>query len=213
MTKERSRGGRPRLADAGDVDRRLLDAAYDLFVTQGFGATSCEAVARQAGAGKASLYARFPNKGRLFEAVVQRHANTLPAAAEVDPNLPLEERLRRAGLDMLEHALRPETLAMMRQVVATADRFPAIAAEASRIGWEGGRERVLKAICSGADRPAAVETLTDQFIDLVFAPHQLRALLGDDRLTLLAQAPARVDQALALLKATGALATVGRAAT
>lgn len=187
------------------MDRRLLDAAFDLFVTQGFSATSCEAVARRAGAGKASLYARFPSKGHLFEAVVRRHAKARPAAAEMDPGLMLEDRLRQVGRDMLEHALRPETLAMMRQVVATADRFPAVAAEASRIGWEGGRDRVRHAICSGADRPAAVEALIDQFIDLVFAPHQLRALLGEDRGDLRDQAGARVDRAISILKATGML--------
>lgn len=208
MTIDRSRGGRPRREDAGEVDRRLLDAAFELFTTQGFSATSCEGVARQAGAGKASLYARFPTKGHLFEAVVRRHAEALPAAAEMEPGLMLEDRLRHVGRNMLEHALRPETLAMMRQVVATADRFPAVAAEASRIGWEGGRDRVRHAICSGLDRPDAVDALVDQFIDLVFAPHQLRALLGEDRAGLLDQAGARVEQAIAMLKATGALPRV-----
>jgi AcrR family transcriptional regulator len=187
------------------VDRRLLDAALDLFITRGFAATSCEAVARQAEAGKASLYARFPNKNSLFEAVVRRQASTLPAVAETHPDLRLEERLRMAGRQMLDHALRPETLAMMRLVVATADRFPDLAVEASRIGWEGGRSSVRNAILSGPDRPADVDDVVEQFIDLVFAPHQLRALLGESREKLLDGVSSRVDHAMVVLTATGAL--------
>lgn len=171
------RGGRPRREEAGDVDRRLLDAAFELFLAQGFAGTSCEAVARLAGAGKASLYARFANKDQLFEAVIRRHSGTLPQIEPLPSGLPLAERLRLAGEDMLEHASRPETLAMMRLVIATADRFPAVAAEATRIGWEAGRLRVRQAIEAGPDQPEDVEHLLEAFIDLVFTPHQLRALL------------------------------------
>lgn len=193
------RGGRPRREEAGDVDRRLLDAAFELFLTQGFAGTSCEAVARLAGAGKASLYARFANKDQLFEAVIRRHSGTLPQIEPLPSGLPLAERLRLAGQDMLEHASRPETLAMMRLVIATADRFPAVAAEATRIGWEAGRLRVRQAIEAGQDQPDDVERLLEGFIDLVFAPHQLQALLGDDPRELQAQAAQRIERAIRLL--------------
>ncbi len=197
MTKPR--GGRPRREEAGDVDRRLLDAAFELFLAQGFAGTSCEAVARLAGAGKASLYARYANKDQLFEAVIRRHSGTLPQIEPLPTGLPLAERLRLAGKDMLEHASRSETLAMMRLVIATADRFPAVAAEATRIGWEAGRLRVRQAIEAGPDRPDEIDHLLEAFIDLVFAPHQLRALLGDDPQLLQAQAADRIEKAIRLL--------------
>lgn len=197
MTKPR--GGRPRREEAGAIDRRLLDAAFELFLAQGFAGTSCEAVARLAGAGKASLYARFANKDQLFEAVIRRHSATLPQLEPVPSGLPLAERLRLAGQDMLEHASRPETLAMMRLVIATADRFPAVAAEATRIGWEAGRLRVRQAIEAGPDQPDDIDYLLEAFIDLVFAPHQLRALLGDDPQLLQAQTADRIEKAIRLL--------------
>ncbi|MEE2952345.1 MAG: TetR/AcrR family transcriptional regulator [Pseudomonadota bacterium] len=203
-TRRPSRSGRPKREES-DVDERLLDAALDLFLKQGFGGTSCEAVARQAGAGKASLYARYPSKDHLFEAVIRRSTGTLPRMKSVDPGLPLEVRMREAGRDMLEHASRPETLSMMRLVIATAGRFPTLAAEARRIGWEAGRLRVRQAIEAGKDRPDAIENLTEAFIDLVFAPHQLRALLGDDPESLLAEATARIDRAISMLRSSGQL--------
>ncbi len=94
---------------------------------------------------------------------------------------------------MLEHASRPETLAMMRLVIATAARFPTIAAEASRPGWDAGRRRVMQALGEGSDCSADAEKLVEEFIDLVFAPHQFVALLGEDPPRLLAQAPPRAS--------------------
>ncbi len=196
----KSRGGRPSRKEAGDVERRLLDAALELFLSEGFAGTSCEAVAKRAGAGKASLYARYPSKDRLFEAVIRRHAGTLPHIERPDPGLPIEERLRQAGLDMLEHASRRETLAMMRLVIATADRFPGIAAEASRIGWDAGRLRARQAIEEGSDRVVDADALAEEFIDLVFAPHQLRVLLGENPADLLAHGSTRVDRAIRILR-------------
>ena len=76
-TEPKRRGGRPSAALAGDVDRRILDAAQRLFLAQGFDLTNCEQVVAEAGAGKASLYARYANKQELFTAVVQRNVSSL----------------------------------------------------------------------------------------------------------------------------------------
>jgi len=49
-------------------------------MSQGFAATSCDQIAARAGAGKASLYARYPNKEALFETVVRRCAERITLA-------------------------------------------------------------------------------------------------------------------------------------
>ncbi|EGD06898.1 transcriptional regulator [Xanthomonas vesicatoria ATCC 35937] len=206
--KQKSKGGRPPLDKAGDVDRRLLDAALTLFLERGFEDTSCEDIARLAGAGKASLYARYANKDAIFEAVVRRDVDTqpLPDATSVAA-MDLEGRLRHAGQGMLAHALQPQTVAMMRLVVGTSTRAPALAAEVNRIGWEGGLRRVQMTILDGPDQPADPFALASHFVDLVFAPHQLRALLGEHPDSLIATASERVEWALALLKDAGQLDT------
>lgn len=83
--KTKSKGGRPRQDQAGEAERRLLDAALQRFLACGFEGTSCEDIARAAGASKATLYARYANKEALFEAVVQRHVATLLMPAETIP--------------------------------------------------------------------------------------------------------------------------------
>src|ERR1700739_4061474 len=50
----------------------ILAAAQRTFLASGFGAASMDAIARAAGASKATLYAYFSNKEELFGAVVAR---------------------------------------------------------------------------------------------------------------------------------------------
>ena len=70
--------GRPR--DPG-VDRRITQAALDLFADAGWAGFSMEAVARRAGVGKASLYLRWTTKEALLaDAVTWR----LACVADVD---------------------------------------------------------------------------------------------------------------------------------
>lgn len=203
--KTPSKGGRPRQSEAGEVERRLLDAALQRFLACGLDGTSCEDIARTAGASKATLYARYANKEALFEAVVQRHVATLQVPAEATPSLPLQDRLRHVGRGILEHALQPRTLAMMRLVIATSTRAPSLAAEVNRLGWEGGFLRVHSAILAGPDQPPDPDGLARQFIDLVFAPHQLRALLGEDREQLVRAIPERVEWGLKMVNAADLL--------
>ncbi|MCC8471602.1 TetR/AcrR family transcriptional regulator [Xanthomonas phaseoli] len=207
VVKQKSKGGRPPPDKAGDVDRRLLDAALQLFLERGFEHTSCEDIARLAGAGKASLYARYANKDAIFEAVIRRDVQTQPLPAASSAPLDLEGRLRLAGRAILAHALQPQTVAMMRLVVGTSIRAPELAAEVNRIGWEGGLQRVRMAILDGPDQPADPSALASHFVDLVFAPHQLRALLGEHPASLVDSAADRVEWALGLLSAAGQLKT------
>ena len=59
--------GRPR---DPEVDRRIGDAAVELFGRAGWAGFSLEAVARAAGVGKASIYLRWESKERLLTEVL-----------------------------------------------------------------------------------------------------------------------------------------------
>ncbi|HEX6470441.1 MAG TPA: helix-turn-helix domain-containing protein [Streptosporangiaceae bacterium] len=79
-------------ADARRNHQRLLEAARDVFVEQGPGA-SLEEVARRAGVGIATLYRRFGDRDTLMHAVVmQALTGTIEAA----------ERAMRDNLDPLD---------------------------------------------------------------------------------------------------------------
>jgi len=53
--------------------RQFLQAALELFSTQGYEATTTRAVAEAAGAGESLLFRYFPSKQELFRAVVAEH--------------------------------------------------------------------------------------------------------------------------------------------
>ena len=73
---EPRKGGRPSLKQAADLHASILDAAEDLFLTDGFSATGIETIAKQANTSKATVYARFNSKEALFIAVSNRVLNT-----------------------------------------------------------------------------------------------------------------------------------------
>ena len=204
----RARGGRPPADRAGEVDRRILGSATKLFLRLGFEATSCDQVAVEAGAGKASIYARYANKEELFAAVV-RHSveQTLEPSSVIDVDLPLRARLQMVGQSVLTHVFQPDVVALMRVVITTAYRMPDLARMTDRIGREHGVNRVAVAIAGrDADSAETVERASaaaGKFIDLVFLPYQMRALLGDDLGELHATAVSSIDEAINLLSKGG----------
>src|ERR1700739_3142243 len=66
------RGGRPSREEAGQLQIRILDAATELLLSEGYGATSIEAVARRARVSKRTFYHRFMDKPALTCAVARR---------------------------------------------------------------------------------------------------------------------------------------------
>lgn len=79
-------------------DVSLLDAASRRFVAVGIAKTTMEDIAREAGAGKATLYRYFPNKAAVVDALVRREnerftRRLLRAVAE-----------QRSAADMIESA-------------------------------------------------------------------------------------------------------------
>lgn len=209
----RKRGGRPSAEQAGEVDRRILDAATTLFLRAGFDATSCDQVVTLAGAGKASLYARYANKDALFEAVVRRKVETMtPLEVDVRWDMPVRERLHTVGLALLNHAVTAESVALMRACLTTAHRLPELSRMVERMARDGGVSCVVRALAgpSPADAKAeAAAAVAERFIDMVLLPRQMRALMGDDRARLEAEAPGRVDDAIDLLARAGMLDVFG----
>ena len=72
---------RPRRSDARRNYEALLDAARDVFATDGSGA-ALEEIARRANVGIGTLYRHFPTRHELFEAVYVHEVDQLCQAAE-----------------------------------------------------------------------------------------------------------------------------------
>ncbi|GGC25007.1 TetR/AcrR family transcriptional regulator [Pseudoduganella buxea] len=202
----KGRGGRPPASRAGDVEARLLAAATRLFLERGYDGTSCDQVALDAGAGKASIYARYANKAALFAAVIDRLLTRSFAQDEMESGTDLAARLAAVGMRVLADTLHPDALALLRLVVTELPRFADTDMRPAQLFWQAGVQRVAAAIALQA--PETVGQASDaaeQFIELVLMPPLMRALLGEPVALLLAAAPPRIEAAIASLAASGAL--------
>ena len=176
------RGGRPSRADASRLGDRILDVATALFLTDGYGATTIEAVAKRAGISKRTFYHRFTDKAELFSAVVHR----VIAQIRPPPNVPLlqgaslEEVLRRLARMILQAALSPPALALHRLVTAESGRFPELIQAVARAGGEEEATELIGGLLSRelsktAFGPGDAAFLAIQFLYMVVSVPQRRA--------------------------------------
>ncbi|MHB1502602.1 MAG: TetR/AcrR family transcriptional regulator [Acidimicrobiales bacterium] len=93
------------MASSRDAKARLIDAASDLFYTDGFAPTPVDRVVERSGVSKPTLYVHFPSKDALLAAALeQRHAErarTLDAWVHSADSSPCEQLL--AVFDWLAH--------------------------------------------------------------------------------------------------------------
>lgn len=115
-TRRSTRSGRPRRGKTQEPVERILDTATRLFASRGFAGTSIDQVAALCGAGKDTIYRRFPSKVALFEAVVE-HAR-LRALAQVPDITAIDgqplERLQRLLQLYLAINMEPDLIALKR---------------------------------------------------------------------------------------------------
>ena len=178
----RGRGGRPSRLQSAQLSERILEVATALFLGDGFGTTSIEAVAKRAGISKRTFYHRFRGKEVLFEAVVRRLIArwTPPFDVALFEAPSLAETLRRLAEHILGVALTPEALALHRMVIAEATRFPGLARILHELGAAAGIERIARVleqrIAGGELRPIDPEFAAEQFILMVVSGPRRRAL-------------------------------------
>src|SRR5438034_3407386 len=104
----------------------ILAAAKRSFLAAGFGAVSMDAIAREAGVSKATVYAHFAGKEELFGAVVGRECEGYLARfspGELDPS-DVGASLCVLGRRFLELILSPDGIALYRIILAEVTRFP-----------------------------------------------------------------------------------------
>lgn len=85
------------MTDLPETQAALLDAAESLFARQGFAATTIKAIGAEAGVNPALLYYYFPDKGKLYHAVLERRLGGFSRrmATELPPDLPPLEAIAR----------------------------------------------------------------------------------------------------------------------
>jgi len=177
------RGGRPSREASEQLGELILDAATELFLTHGFGATSIEAVARRVRISKRTFYHRFLDKPALFAAVVHRIIKRLRPAAGVPliEGADLQTVLERLATLILGAALSSQAIALHRLIVAESARFPELAEVLAR---EGATEEAITLIAGVLEREVNAGRLklddtvfaAQQFLQMVVALPQRRAM-------------------------------------
>lgn len=189
--------------------QQIIDAAGKRFLDSGYGATSMDTIAAEAGVSKRTVYAHFDNKEALFIAVIDRLCMELTG---LDPNdgpadgYPVDRLFRKyasedivvalqeIGGRLLDLVLAKEPIRLFRIVVSEAERFP----ELGRLFFEHGPKRVLDQLtalieAATADgRIAPSEPARDiawRFVCDVKDPHHLMMAIG------VAQPPSPAEKA------------------
>ena len=187
---KRPRQGRPPKDLAGDVKARILDAAQRVFLKKGYQGASLDEIAEVAPASKPTIYAHFPGKEALFEAVVARVLEGLTNFEGFEPKgRTVQDKLASLGSEVVERFIE-ETLGITRATIAEAERFPAL----SRHVHEAGRDQAAAAVShvlndathtlsrgsKGPFGPKRSLTTAQIFMDLILLPMLMRSLMGED---------------------------------
>jgi AcrR family transcriptional regulator len=183
-SRKASLGGRPSRTASLELRDRILEAATALFLAEGYGATSIEAVAARAGIAKRTFYHRFDDKAALFAAVVHRIIERI----RPPPDVPLLEGgslqyiLQRLAGFILRAALNPQAIALHRLVTAESTRFPNLIRAVYEEGWSQEASTLIGGLLA-RELPAVAWTpelrsfAAAQFLHLVVAQPQ-RRLMG-----------------------------------
>jgi TetR/AcrR family transcriptional regulator, mexJK operon transcriptional repressor len=173
----------PGREEAGGKAETIRAAAQRAFLASGFGAVSMDAIAREAGVSKATVYAHFRNKEELFGAVVadlsERRFHGFSAEA-IDPH-DIEASLLTIAVRFLDLVLSPEAIALNRILIGEVSRFPVLGG----VFWAAGPERTRVQVEAFLRRAKAAGTLSvpdprlaaEQFIALARGEIHLRSLL------------------------------------
>jgi AcrR family transcriptional regulator len=107
----------------------VLDAALDLFISQGFTQTRVDDIAKRAGISKGAVYLYFPSKEAIIEALVRRAVVPIAESAleffdlDSDPRLVITMVLKMAAHRLSD----PKTTAIPKIVFSEVKAFPELA--------------------------------------------------------------------------------------
>lgn len=171
-----SNRGRKRLA-------RIMDAAAELFLRDGYLATSIENVLSESGGSKATLYSYFSTKDDLFRAVIEE-AVMRDVPPKLDARREPKSALTQFIVQRYTELSSPRHRALTRLTIAERERFPDLARkfyESAELGTRSSLLTFFKDLeRQGALPQRSAEEAADFFTGLVTQDWLLRSLLLSD---------------------------------
>jgi len=153
--------------------QQILDGARRCFLEMGFDAASMNDIVRAAGVSKGTVYAYFPSKEKLFEAMVyvDRRQSVEQIVVIEHEDGPIEEVLSELGMRMASQFTSHDQLAYSRMVMSVAGRFPAVGHSFFEAGPAFALARIgaylKRKMDDGTLHQADSELCAMQFIELV----------------------------------------------
>lgn len=151
---------------------QVIEGARTVFLRDGFEGASVDAIAREAGVSKATLYSYFADKRVLFMHVgrCECQRQSMTTIGEIDFAAPAAEVLKLAGETMLEFITSPLGERIFRICVAESDRFPDLGREFYESGPMVMRAHMVAylraAVARGELAIEEFELAADQFAEL-----------------------------------------------
>jgi AcrR family transcriptional regulator len=151
--------------------QEILAAALEVFGARGFEAARIEEVARLAGIAKGTVYLYFPDKEKLFQAVVRelipRRLDLLLARLSGSPPVLLQALLSQIYANVVRN---PKVPSIVRMLVAESDRFPRLAEIYHQEVIERGMKAMRKVLTQGVAEGAFGTTKAIEFPQLIAGP-------------------------------------------
>lgn len=164
----------------------ILAASKTAFLATGYEATSMESIANAANVSIMTLYRHAKTKDELFSAVIANACDpgdeTERAEMEDLLSKPFREVLVGAAMKAQGRLIDPDTVSLMRTVIAGAVKFPALA-EIAYQGLIGGLVDMIDFVLGYKEEAAGVDrerrrSLSLQFIDRLVGADMLGVLMG-----------------------------------
>lgn len=203
MSLLRRKGGRPPAERAGEVEQRILDAAQIVFIERGFEGASIDEIALRARAGKPTIYAKHQGKAALFSAVIAREVARSTQFEDLTPQgSSFSAKLTSLGIELIERALKGETVELMRAAIAEGRRFPELSRDVNEMARKRAVANVAELLTqltrtenierSGAFSADGIIETAGIFLDVILFSMLMRRLMGEDVTVLMKETPAHV---------------------
>ena len=173
-----NQAGRPTAAELARRKALVMDIATQLFVGQGFAATSLVDIAKGAGVATRTLYQHFGDKEAIFRDVIfARDAGEAVEPPQAQPGDSLFDALMRGARYAYEVTYREQSIGLMRLMIAESQRFPEFmksVANSIFARFRGNFEKLFRS-CeqAGLIPPGDHRRSAELFSDLVLGSHPI----------------------------------------
>ncbi len=154
----------------------IIEAAKRIFIEKGYSASSMDAIATKADVSKVTVYNHFANKKELFATIMANHCRGFTSGKHLiqfDHTKSPHDILVRFCHRFIEVLLLPDSIALMRRIIAEIDLFP----DLSHSMWHEGMP-IFESFCQYLI--AEEETNRLQVADKEIATRQLFGMIKEN---------------------------------